>query len=220
MTKRCLKCLGKIKILINKFQLKAIFLIRLNNELTNEIYNLKKDYLSTLQSFFTCKILSDQSEKTYLASSKDNESGINELFRYPLNSYEARLFGGNKVCLHAHPLFLKLLIYFFKHKNRLKSLLEESRKSDPSLPSWESLSGMGSYVDNYGFKYDKENDSILMQYVCQQLNLFYDRYPKMNEEVAWRTTILRLEDKFSKTVYDQKISLFKFKSNTLIFNLE
>ena len=80
-------------------------------------------------------------------------------------------------------------------------MLDESRKNDPSLPSWESLLGRGAYVDKYGFKYDKENEALLLQYVCQQLNLFYDRYPNINEEIVWRKTLIDLQKSFIKTVY-------------------
>ena len=92
------------------------------------------------------------------------------------------------------------MYFHLKHKERLKYLLEESRKNDPSLPSWQSLLGKGSYVDKYGFKYDKENEALLMQYLCHQLNLFYDRYPKLNEEMTWRYSISELQKTFIKTV--------------------
>ena len=52
-------------------------------------------------------------------------------------------------------------------------MLEESRKVDPSLPSWESLSNEGIFIDKYGFKYNKKNDIDLMHFVCIQLNIFY-----------------------------------------------
>lgn len=63
-----------------------------------------------------------------------------------------------------------------------------------------SLLGKGPYVDKYGFKYDRDNESVLLQYVCQQLNLFYDNHPKFNEDATWKAKIKDLKQNFIKTV--------------------
>lgn len=81
---------------------------------------------------------------------------------------------------------------YWQHKDRLKQLLEESRAKDPSLPSWESLLGKGCYIDKYGFKYDKENEAVLLQYVCQQLNIFYENQPKNIEDTLWKIEELKM----------------------------
>lgn len=97
-----------------------------------------------------------------------------------------------------------------KHKKRLRDLLDECRLKDPTLPSWDSLIGDGTFVDKYGFKYDKNNESNLFHYVCQQLNMFFDNQANYLEEKVWKNRIKEWKSNFVVTV---SIAFLKFICN-------
>ncbi|XP_041370358.1 uncharacterized protein LOC121384163 isoform X2 [Gigantopelta aegis] len=60
-----------------------------------------------------------------------------------------------------------------KHKNRVLGLLEEARKINPSLPTYERLMHHDVHVDCYGFKHQFEDSGLLLHYLCQELTLHY-----------------------------------------------
>lgn len=83
------------------------------------------------------------------------------------------------------------------------------------LPSWESLiSGTDQFVDKYGFKYEKNNEKALLQYVCQQLSIFFDNQPCFFEDKYWRDKIRQWRKSFFLTVsiiqlsWPQKINCY------------
>ncbi|XP_059152821.1 uncharacterized protein LOC131938708, partial [Physella acuta] len=57
-----------------------------------------------------------------------------------------------------------------RHKNRIISLLEEARKINPSLPTFEHLSSGEVHVDTYGFKHHFSDEGLLLHYLCQELS--------------------------------------------------
>ncbi|KAK0045134.1 TBC1 domain family member 2B, partial [Biomphalaria pfeifferi] len=57
-----------------------------------------------------------------------------------------------------------------RHKNRIISLLEEARKINPSLPTFELLSRGEVHVDTYGFKHHFSDEGLLLHYLCQELS--------------------------------------------------
>ncbi|KAH9507625.1 TBC1 domain member 2B [Bulinus truncatus] len=57
-----------------------------------------------------------------------------------------------------------------RHKNRIISLLDEARKINPSLPTFELLSRGEVHVDTYGFKHHFSDEGLLLHYLCQELS--------------------------------------------------
>ncbi|CAL1542728.1 unnamed protein product, partial [Lymnaea stagnalis] len=57
-----------------------------------------------------------------------------------------------------------------RHKHRIISLLEEARKINPSLPTFELLSSGEVHVDSYGFKHHFSDEGLLLHYLCQELS--------------------------------------------------
>ncbi|CAG5130296.1 unnamed protein product, partial [Candidula unifasciata] len=57
-----------------------------------------------------------------------------------------------------------------RHKHRILSLLEEARKINPSLPTYEHLASGEVHVDSYGFKHHFSDDGLLLHYLCQELS--------------------------------------------------
>ncbi|XP_052092597.1 uncharacterized protein LOC127729029 isoform X4 [Mytilus californianus] len=60
-----------------------------------------------------------------------------------------------------------------RHKIRIKRLLEEARRINPGLPTYESLSNQEVHVDSYGFRHKFEDQSLLLHYLCQELAQHY-----------------------------------------------
>lgn len=151
--------------------------------------HLKKDYISILQSFLAITI--DQSSSGGGNSGGDNISlsnfsicsGVSSRAGSTSSSKSIKLFGGDK------------------HKKRLRDLLEECRAKDPTLPTWDSLIGDGTFVDKYGFKYNKSNESNVFHYVCQQLNMFFDSHLNHVEDKFWKNCLKEWNNGFVGTVY-------------------
>ncbi|CAF4134934.1 unnamed protein product, partial [Rotaria sp. Silwood2] len=93
------------------------------------------------------------------------------LLQTSLSTEDSRLFGGTK------------------HRDRLKELLAECRKRDPSLPSFDSMEGSGLYIDSYGFKHEKNNENDRLQYICVKLTHFYDSKAHNTDENIWRSLL-------------------------------
>ncbi|UJR36374.1 hypothetical protein I4U23_029098 [Adineta vaga] len=93
------------------------------------------------------------------------------LLQTSLSTEETRLFGG------------------LKHRDRLKDLLTECRKRDPSLPSFDSMEGSGLYIDSYGFKHEKSNENDRLQYICVKLTHFFNSKAHSSDEHVWRSLL-------------------------------
>jgi hypothetical protein len=77
-----------------------LLFLRTNNHLTNEIFQIKRDYLSTLQSFFIFKNANEGNEQNYLVVKENTHSSSSDIATHtsPFNNNETtQLFGGNKV---------------------------------------------------------------------------------------------------------------------------
>lgn len=158
-------------------------LFRYCNMLKSNLDYLKKDYISILQSFLSVSLENQNSANSdNISLSNFSISSTSNLLSQQSSARNLKLFGGDK------------------HKRRLKSLLEECREKDPTLPSWESLVGEGTFVDKYGFKYDKSNESNLFHYVCHQLNMFFDNHLNHVEEKFWKNKIKEWRTNFVITV--------------------
>lgn len=175
---------------------------------------LKKDYISILQSFLAITIDQNGSSggggggggTSYSCGGGDNISLSNFSICSGVSSKSlksradstssaksVKLFGGDK------------------HKKRLRDLLEECREKDPTLPTWDSLVGDGTFVDKYGFKYNKSNESNVFHYVCQQLNMFFDSHLNHVEEKFWKMRLKEWKNGFVLTV---SILNFQFSSRS------
>ncbi|CAF1308815.1 unnamed protein product [Adineta steineri] len=93
------------------------------------------------------------------------------LLQTSLSTEDVRLFGGTK------------------HRERLKELLADCRKRDPSLPSFDNLEGSGLYIDSYGFKHEKNNENDRLQYICVKLTHFYDTKAHSTDDHVWRSLL-------------------------------
>nr|KAG5699833.1 hypothetical protein BaRGS_034607 [Batillaria attramentaria] len=60
-----------------------------------------------------------------------------------------------------------------RHKNKVKSLLDEARKINPSLPTYENLAAGEVHVDYHGFKHQFHDTGLLLHYLCQELTQHY-----------------------------------------------
>ncbi|XP_078325499.1 uncharacterized protein LOC111124243 isoform X7 [Crassostrea virginica] len=62
-----------------------------------------------------------------------------------------------------------------RHTKKIQKLLEEARRVNPSLPTYESLANGEVHVDSYGFRHVFEDTSngLLLHYLCQELTLHY-----------------------------------------------
>ncbi|XP_067661994.1 uncharacterized protein [Haliotis asinina] len=60
-----------------------------------------------------------------------------------------------------------------RHKIRVQKLLEEARKINPSLPTYERLANHDVHVDCYGFKHQFDDPGLLLHYLCQELSVHY-----------------------------------------------
>ncbi len=55
-------------------------------------------------------------------------------------------------------------------------------------------------MDDYGFKYEKDNELVVLLYICQQLNIFHDDQSKINQLDRWKWKTRELESNFILTV--------------------
>ncbi|CAF4387446.1 unnamed protein product, partial [Adineta steineri] len=117
-------------------------------------------------SFFSIRtIRSQQSQRESL------QRDYIYLLQTSLSTEDVRLFGGTK------------------HRERLKELLADCRKRDPSLPSFDNLEGSGLYIDSYGFKHEKNNENDRLQYICVKLTHFYDTKAHSTDDHVWRSLL-------------------------------
>lgn len=156
------------------------------NYFKSENNRLKIDYLDILQSFLACSsdyqnsnVPNENQSISNLSLSHDHSIESTKLSD---SAKQFTLFGGEK------------------HKNRLREFIEECRRSDPTFPSWESITSNECFVDKYGFKYNKSNECSLIHYICQHLSLFYRSQPKLQEVYLWER---RLKE-WKKSFYPSK----------------
>lgn len=103
---------------------------------------------------------------------------------------------------------------FKKHQDRLKEILEQVRKKDPSLPSWNSLISEDCYIDSYGFKYHKMSDRYRLHYICQQIKMSISKQPNHLEDKAWESKIKDWKKSIFVTVKNLSYSI----SNSIEIN--
>uniref|UniRef100_A0A914W7I3 Rab-GAP TBC domain-containing protein n=1 Tax=Plectus sambesii TaxID=2011161 RepID=A0A914W7I3_9BILA len=75
--------------------------------------------------------------------------------RHSVELVEVKLFGGDV------------------HKKRVCQLLDEARRIDPTLPTFDSLTSGNSHVDLYGFRHSYAEESLALHYICTQLHQHY-----------------------------------------------
>jgi hypothetical protein len=171
-------------------------LLSVCKHLKGELNTLKKEYVAVLQSFFSVEMdnhkyrINSAESVTSNPGSFLSAGGVSSSFSVVpdmsangASGKPSTLYGGDK------------------YKNRLRGILEECRRIDPMLPTWDSLLvGNGLFIDKYGFKYDKSNEAIVFQYLCEQLAGFFDNQPNLREDKFWRSLIKEWRVKFVKTV--------------------
>ncbi|XP_013412235.1 uncharacterized protein LOC106174987 isoform X2 [Lingula anatina] len=100
-----------------------------------------------------------------------------------VEEYEVKLYGGDR------------------HQVRLRQLLDEAHKSNPSLPSYDRLQEGEAHIDSYGFKQRPENDSLIQHFVCTQLYQHYCHQLQSYEQhqQAWRDYLKLHRHSLTKT---------------------
>lgn len=93
---------------------------------------------------------------------------------------------------------------FGRQKETIKLFINEGRNKDSTIPKWEALDscakasgnsfyGDDYFVDLYGFKYEKRNETSALNYLCEKLIAFYDNESKLVQENFWSMKIKEWE---------------------------
>ncbi|ELU05733.1 hypothetical protein CAPTEDRAFT_200029 [Capitella teleta] len=80
------------------------------------------------------------------------------------------------------------------HKERIKDLLEEARKTNPGLPTYDRLSQSEEHIDQYGFRHSyNDKEGLLLHYLCQQLHQHYlhTMLEWKEHQAKWKDTLRR-----------------------------
>jgi len=91
-----------------------------------------------------------------------------------------------------------------EHERRVKKLLERARESDPTLPSFEGITGRDCFhVDEYGFRHNFEGDlPLALHFVATQLHEHYQAqsadYVQLKHR--WRTLLDAQPDHIERNV--------------------
>ncbi|VDK86941.1 unnamed protein product, partial [Litomosoides sigmodontis] len=105
---------------------------------------------------------------------------LNEKLREDLNNFKREYVFLLQSCIKiplaeqqcVDELHVKLLGNHI-HKKRVISLLHEARAIDPTLPTFESLTLFGNYLDNFGFQRSFDDEELTLHYICTQLYAHY-----------------------------------------------
>ena len=68
-----------------------------------------------------------------------------------------------------------------------------------------SLEGSGVYIDSYGFKHEKSNETDRLQYICVKLTHFYDSKSHGHNDHVWRSLLKSFQTKALKHLVRQGI---------------
>ncbi|XP_067140902.1 uncharacterized protein [Centruroides vittatus] len=87
------------------------------------------------------------------------------------------------------------------HKRRVLQLLEEVRRINPSLPTYESLCKPQCYIDNLGFRHSYQDDGYVLHYICRQLHIHYNtQLPTYSHNLAsWKKYLRQNNEDFVRT---------------------
>ncbi|KAK6111853.1 hypothetical protein QQG55_45300 [Brugia pahangi] len=74
------------------------------------------------------------------------------------------------------------------HKKRVINLLNEARAVDPTLPTFESLTLFGNYLDIFGFQRSFADEELALHYICTQLYALYLECTSahLQHRIAWK----------------------------------
>lgn len=88
-----------------------------------------------------------------------------------------------------------------RHKERVLQLLEEARKINPSLPTYDSLCKPQCYVDYLGFRHSYNDDGYILHYICRQLHIHYNtQLPSYSQNlVSWKRYLRQNNEDFVRT---------------------
>uniref|UniRef100_A0A915AWG0 TBC1 domain family member 2B n=1 Tax=Parascaris univalens TaxID=6257 RepID=A0A915AWG0_PARUN len=87
------------------------------------------------------------------------------------------------------------------HKKRVLRLLEEARITDPTLPTFECVTGLGNYVDMYGYRHSFVDEGLALHYICTLLHAHYSRRSQAYAEHrnAWKEYLRKCKYQISNT---------------------
>ncbi|VDM37432.1 unnamed protein product [Toxocara canis] len=88
------------------------------------------------------------------------------------------------------------------HKKRVLRLLEEARLTDPTLPTFESVTELGNYVDVYGYRHSFSDEGLALHYICTLLHAHYRErsQPQAEHRNAWKKYLQKCKHHFNNTV--------------------
>lgn len=78
----------------------------------------------------------------------------------------------------------------FQHRDRLKILLDECRKQDPSLPNFDCST---IYIDPFGFKHEKSDENERLNLICLKLIEFHRSKNRSIDERLWKSFLTFFE---------------------------
>lgn len=153
------KSLSKLTKAEKEFQEKVRVLQNQNRFLNEEVKKLARLRQDERGQFQEQNLKLQSLEADIEKWKMDYVSLIQSSIRYPceegMEDVELSLYGGDK------------------HKKRVQALLEEARKINPRLPTYESLASNEVHVDAYGFKHIYTNTGLLLHYLCTELTHHY-----------------------------------------------
>nr|XP_042899768.1 TBC1 domain family member 2B-like [Parasteatoda tepidariorum] len=166
------------------------------HEMSAEVDQLKRDYVFLLQSCIriTCTDGPEMME-LYMYGEK-RVSNFGQRFNHNINSHPLLRWKVNliKILVLGGGLYISIL----EHKQRVFTLLEEARRTDPSLPNLEGMTTSLCHVDSLGFKHMFVDKSLILHYVCRQLHRHYSTQLRSHERhlTAWKKFLRKHQNTF------------------------
>lgn len=98
-----------------------------------------------------------------------------------------------------------------EHERRVKKLLEKARESEPTLPTFESVIGQGTFhVDEYGFRHNFEEIPLALHFIATQLHQHYQAQSAeyVHLKAKWRALLESQPDRIERNVgfFESKLS--------------
>lgn len=90
-----------------------------------------------------------------------------------------------------------------EHERRVKKLLEKARESEPTLPTFESVIGQGTFhVDEYGFRHNFEEVPLALHFIATQLHQHYQAQSVeyVHLKAKWRALLESQPDRIERNV--------------------
>ena len=98
-----------------------------------------------------------------------------------------------------------------EHERRVKKLLERARECDPTLPTFESVTGHGCFhVDEYGFRHNFEGEvPLAVHFIATQLHQHYQAQSADHVQLKarWRALLETQPERIERNVKNPKFTI-------------